>query len=161
MRLLGAVLVVCAFGGAGMAAVGELERRVRLLRDMELVTERMHTEVCLRLAPLPAVLRTMAKEWPRYFAGAESTADRLADVPFAELWSACVRRIGLPSEPETAMIRLGAALSEGEPPERAFAGCQAELARMRNRENERKEKNARLYLSAGLAFGCLVVIVLV
>ena len=160
MRLLGAAMIISAFGGAGLAAALELEKRFRLLREAERITEHMRTEVCLRRRPLPEVLSALSEAFPRRFAGADRLERQLAEISFAELWRACIKKNTFPPEAETALIRLGEELTLGEPPERVFSRCQDDLGRLREQTREQKEKNARLYPAAGLALGCLLVIVL-
>ena len=160
MRLLGAALVIGAFGGAGLAAVEEMERQLRLLREMERAVGLMRTEVCRRHTALPDMLAVLASEYPARFSGAEESGGRLSEQPFSELWESCVRRIELPAEAEQSLIRLGSELSGGFAPEDSFSHCTDELHRLIVQAAEKKNQNARLYLAGGAALGCMVVIVL-
>lgn len=160
MRLLGAAMLIAACGGAGLGAARELERRCRLLRDMERVTARMRTEVCLRRLPLPEVLRVLSEAYPDRFAGAGRTAACLPDVAFGELWSACIKALALPPEAEEAMRLLGEELALGTEPEAAFDRCREELSRARSAAGEQKRERSKLYVTAGFSLGCLVAVAL-
>ena len=160
MKLLGAMLVLIACGGAGTLAVQELEHRIRRLREAEELTLQMRREVCTHRLPLPEVIALLAEERPGRFAGTETLGEALADMPFAALWRTMMRTLGLPPEAERAMISLGEELSAGSPPEETFERCLSSLGTCLAQARESKEKNARLYLAASFAAGSLLVIVL-
>ncbi len=160
MRALGAAMILAACGGAGWSAARDLDRQVRLLRDMGRAADRLRTEICLRRQPLPEAFRMLAVTYPAYFSGAEEAEKLFPELSFTELWRAAVRGIGLAEEAERALLGLVEDLAAGEPPEDAFDRCREELRRELALSEERRAKNARLYMAAGAALGSLVVIVL-
>lgn len=157
---LGAVMVLLAGGGLGLAAVCEMARGIRQTEDMARIVGRMRTEICLRQQPLPTLLKALEQAEPAYFRGAGACAGQLRDIPFEALWTACIRAIRLPAPVEEALCRLGGSLSRGDPPQEAFAVCLEQLEELRGTLKKRREELGRVYVAAGFAVGGLFVIVL-
>ena len=161
MRVLGAAMIIAAFGGAGLAASGELDRRFRLLRELKAAAERMRTLVCLDRLALPEALWELAKAYPTLFGATEEISSALGEASFPELWIACVERIAPPAEAASALRQLGEALLAGEEPTRVFERALGELSRAEEASRRRREQDLRLYPAVGLSLGCLLAIVLV
>ena len=155
---LGSALVILAGGMTGFCLYSELVRSLRRIEALQSVTEIFRTEICIRLRPLPeAAARALDGIPGKHISGTE-LAGRLRDKTFSDLWSEEIRSVGLPAEAEDHLFRLGEALSEREPAERAFNACELALGRIADGLRRKAEENRRLYLAVGFSAGCMVCI---
>ena len=156
-RLAGAVLVILMSGWLGVSAAGALGRRVALSRRLRSCVERMRTEICIRRLSLPEALESIKRSCPELFTVRED-GESIYLRSFSEMWSGTVRAMGLPGEEAETMLRLGASLSGGEDPERAFEAAIRELEEEHAALCARRRERSRLYAALGFALGGMAVI---
>jgi len=152
-RWIGAVLLVAGCGLIGIGQSRRLCERVRVLRSLLIRLQRLKTEVCCLLTPLPEVLEILC--------GVKVDGTKLRNCSFLELWCRETERLGLPN-PETEVLEeLGIALSRGDEPERAFRAAAERLTALLHEAENEAERKCRLCSSLGICAGVLLVIVLI
>ena len=167
IRLLGALLT--AGGGAflGLSAARRLKRRARVLRQLAGALEQMDREVAFRLTPMPRLMEQLAA-WPEpvgtLFANCRKGMEALGEQSLAEIWRRALAETDLDLEGRAAAVldELGEVLGRFEESglRCALARAAAELAREGELAREDGEKRGRMYQVLGLAWGGLLVILL-
>ena len=167
IRLLGALLT--AGGGAflGLSAARRLKRRARVLRQLAGALEQMDREVAFRLTPMPRLMEQLAA-WPEpvgtLFANCRKGMEALGEQSLAEIWRRALAETDLDLEGRAAAVldELGEVLGRFEESgvRSALARAAAELAREGELAREDGEKRGRMYQVLGLAWGGLLVILL-
>ena len=167
IRLLGALLT--AGGGAflGLSAARRLKRRARVLRQLAGALEQMDREVAFRLTPMPRLMEQLAA-WPEpvgtLFANCRKGMEALGEQSLAEIWRRALAETDLDLEGRAAAVldELGEVLGRFEESglRSALARAGAELAREGELAREDGEKRGRMYQVLGLAWGGLLVILL-
>lgn len=167
IRLIGALLT--AGGGAflGLSAARRLKRRARVLRQLAGALEQMDREVAFRLTPMPRLMEQLAA-WPEpvgtLFANCRKGMEALGEQSLAEIWRRALAETDLDLEGRAAAVldELGEVLGRFEESglRSALARAAAELAREGELAREDGEKRGRMYQVLGLAWGGLLVILL-
>ena len=167
IRLVGALLT--AGGGAflGLSAARRLKRRARVLRQLAGALEQMDREVAFRLTPMPRLMEQLAA-WPEpvgtLFANCRKGMEALGEQSLAEIWRRALAETDLDLEGRAAAVldELGEVLGRFEESglRSALARAAAELAREGELAREDGEKRGRMYQVLGLAWGGLLVILL-
>ncbi len=157
---LGSALVILAGGMTGLSLYSELVKSLRRVAAMQSVLEVFRTETCIRLRPLPEAAARALEGFPGKSGCGEKMAARIRDETFSALWAEEICGAKLPAEGERCLLRLGEALSEGEPAERAFGACELTLSRVADRLRRKAEASRSLYLAVGFSSGCMLSLLL-
>ena len=153
IRWAGAAMLMAACGGVGAAHSRELRNRVKTLHELLKRLERMKTEVCCLLTPLPEVLG--------FLCDTAIEECEIKECSLSEIWCREVATLNLPA-PEASVLReLGLALSRGDEPERAFRAAKERLQSLLKEAENDAEKKCRLSSALGICAGILLVLVLI
>ena len=157
---VGAALVVLSGAGFGLAALRELDEALSSAREIKRMVEAMRTEVCCRMRPMPEVLAELARAQPELLRGAADLPSRLKERPFKAIWADWVSASDLPAPLRAVLLDLGNGLADGDPPEEVFRRCVTSLDDLIGQAAERRQRNGRLCLAAGLSLGGMIAILL-
>ena len=120
---MGAGLILLSCLTMGVMKSLELKRSVRSLEEAVQIAERMRSAICAWRQPLPKMLYELQNAFPRRFCQAGDTYSQVRDVPFSAYWRACLSASGLCEEAVLILYEAGAAVAQGEPPERVMDLC--------------------------------------
>ena len=138
-----------------------------MLRQLAGALEQMDREVAFRLTPMPRLMEQLAA-WPEpvgtLFANCRKGMEALGEQSLAEIWRRALAETDLDLEGRAAAVldELGEVLGRFEESglRSALARAAAELAREGELAREDGEKRGRMYQVLGLAWGGLLVILL-
>jgi stage III sporulation protein AB len=168
-KLMGALLLVCAGGAAGIGRSRQLRLRVRSLCALTDALALMQNGICRLLTPLPELAARLALEAPEparpLFAALLSELHALGERPFSELWAAAVETarptLLLRGEETEALCVLGLSLGGGaQEQEKALESVSARLEIALTAARAEAETRCRLYTALGLSSGLLLSIML-
>ena len=165
MKLIGALALVLASAGMGLAEALRLRRRARLTADLAAGLELLRGEIVSRLAPLPEAAERLARYGPEpargFYAAVCAGLENLGGAEFSEIWRRALGLLDLPDPARAAMENLGGSLGRYGAAEQAAAisACEQEL----RREAERAAQEAQVMgrLRAGLAAGAGLILAIV
>lgn len=165
---MGALLTVGGGAFLGFDAHRWLRRRARVLRQLAGALEQMDREIAFRLTPMPQLMEELAADYPppvgTLFANCRKGMEELGERPLAEIWRQALADTPLDLEGRAAGIldELGEVLGRFEESglRSALARAVAELTREGELAREDGEKRGRMYQVLGLAWGGLLVILL-
>lgn len=158
MRFAGAALLLVSCGGIGAAKVRSLRVVIRNTAELLRALDRMETEICIRRRTLPEAAALLETECPRCFSGLGDIDSMLRDKPFSVVWNDHFLALELSDQAKSAVCTLGEDLSSGARPETAFSACRRQLQATEDVMKKTLERNGKVYIAAGLAAGCLLVI---
>lgn len=165
---MGALLTVGGGAFLGFDAHRRLRRRARVLRQLAGALEQMDREIAFRLTPMPRLMEELAADYPppvgTLFANCRKGMEELGERSLAEIWRQALADTPLDLEGRAAGIldELGEVLGRFEESglRSALARAVAELTREGELAREDGEKRGRMYQVLGLAWGGLLVILL-
>ena len=165
---MGALLTVGGGAFLGYDAHGRLKRGARVLRQLAGALEQMDREIAFRLTPMPQLMEELAADYPppvgTLFANCRKGMEELGERSLAEIWRQALADTPLDLEGRAAGIldELGEVLGRFEESglRSALARAVAELTREGELAREDGEKRGRMYQVLGLAWGGLLVILL-
>ena len=165
---MGALLTVGGGAFLGYDAHRRLRRRARVLRQLAGALEQMDREIAFRLTPMPQLMEELAADYPppvgTLFANCRKGMKELGERSLAEIWRQALADTPLDLEGRAAGIldELGEVLGRFEESglRSALARAVAELTREGELAREDGEKRGRMYQVLGLAWGGLLVILL-
>ena len=165
---MGALLTVGGGAFLGFDAHRRLRRRARVLRQLAGALEQMDREIAFRLTPRPQLMEELAADYPppvgTLFANCRKGMEELGERSLAEIWRQALADTPLDLEGRAAGIldELGEVLGRYEESglRSALARAVAELTREGELAREDGEKRGRMYQVLGLAWGGLLVILL-
>ena len=165
---MGALLTVGGGAFLGFDAHRRLRRRARVLRQLAGALEQMDRETAFRLTPMPQLMEELAAEYPppvgTLFANCRKGMKEMGERSLAEIWRQALADTPLDLEGRAAGIldELGEVLGRFEESglRSALARAVAELTREGELAREDGEKRGRMYQVLGLAWGGLLVILL-
>lgn len=165
MKLIGALALVLASAGMGLAEALRLRRRARLTADLAAGLELLRGEIVSRLAPLPEATERLARhglETARsFYAAVCAGLENLGGAEFGEIWAAALELLDLSDPARAALLNLGGSLGRYGAAEQAAAisACEAELRR--EAQNAAEEARVMGKLRAGLAAGGGIILAIV
>ena len=165
---MGALLTVGGGAFLGFDAHRWLRRRARVLRQLAGALEQMDREIAFRLTPMPQLMEELAADYPppvgTLFANCRKGMEELGERSLAEIWRQALADTPLDLEGRATGIldELGEVLGRFEESglRSALARAVAELTREGELAREDGEKRGRMYQVLGLAWGGLLVILL-
>lgn len=165
---MGALLTVGGGAFLGFDAHRRMRRRARVLRQLAGALEQMDREIAFRLTPMPQLMEELAADYPppvgTLFANCRKGMKELGERSLAEIWRQALADTPLDLEGRAAGIldELGEVLGRFEESglRSALARAVAELTREGELAREDGEKRGRMYQVLGLAWGGLLVILL-
>ena len=165
---MGALLTVGGGAFLGFDTHRRLRRRARVLRQLAGAREQMDREIAFRLTPMPQLMEELAADYPppvgTLFANCRKGMKELGERSLAEIWRQALADTPLDLEGRAAGIldELGEVLGRFEESglRSALARAVAELTREGDLAREDGEKRGRMYQVLGLAWGGLLVILL-
>ena len=114
MKIIGAVLLVSAFGWFGYSLVVSTRRKERLVDALAASLVILRGEITTRLTPLPDCTALLARTGPQacrgFYTDLSAALDALGEVEFADLWNTCLATLELPREARSALADLGRSL---------------------------------------------------
>lgn len=139
-----------------------------MLRQLAGALEQMDREIAFRLTPMPQLMEELAADYPppvgTLFANCRKGMEELGERSLAEIWRQALADTPLDLEGRAAGIldELGEVLGRFEESglRSALARAVAELTREGELAREDGEKRGRMYQVLGLAWGGLLVILL-
>ena len=158
MKFTGAMLLLVSCGGMGGAWAASLRRGIEDTSELIRSLERMETEICVRCRTIPETAAMLENEYPRLYSGLGDMSALLRDKSFASVWKDHFHAMDLPAGAEKAICTLGEDLACGAKPDAAFTACCRQLNSAVSEMKEQLDKNGKVYIAAGFAAGCLLVI---
>lgn len=155
MKLIGALALVLASAGMGLAEALRLRRRARLTADLAAGLELLRGEIVSRLARHgPETARS-------FYAAVCAGLENLGGAEFGEIWAAALELLDLSDPARAALLNLGGSLGRYGAAEQAAAisACEAELRR--EAQNAAEEARVMGKLRAGLAAGGGIILAIV
>ena len=114
MKLIGALALVLASAGMGLAEALRLRRRARLTADLAAGLELLRGEIVSRLAPLPEATERLARHGPEtarsFYAAVCAGLENLGGAEFGEIWAAALELLDLSDPARAALLNLGGSL---------------------------------------------------
>jgi len=168
-KLIGALLLVAAGAGMGLAKARELRFRVQSLVAILSSLEIMRGEICTRLTPLPEIFALLAAEAPEpaseFFCALKEGMSELGERSLGEIWSRALKdtpSLALKPEEERALHLFGMSLGRFDVSEQkqAIDRCMESMGRFLQKAREEVHTQGRLYTGLGLAFGMMLAVVL-
>jgi len=169
LKLVGALLLVCASAWIGFGCAGRLKGRVNDLRSFLSSTEVMEREIAFRLTATPDLLELLAQQAEEpargFFACCLAGLDRLGEKSLAEIWHSALLgcSMNLTVEDRLALDELGGMLGryDGQGQREALETIRAQLRQNLDQAQEEYRRMGRVYGALGLAAGSFVAIMLV
>ncbi len=170
LELMGALLIICSAGFAGLQVAAIFTLRSRQLRALQEVLQLLDTEIMYGATPLPAALRKVAAAGGEVIGAIFLTTGELLSTEHgytaAEAWSLALDRsaprAALNQEDRAILRSFGAALGSSD---RAEQHKHIAFAALRLRQEEEKaelarQKNERIWRYGGFLAGISVVLLL-
>ncbi len=168
LRAAGALLLVCASAGCGFQAAQRLRRRVTVLWEMEAALERMERELSYADTDMPELLGRLADGQRgvvgTFFGLCARALSRQDGRGMEQIWRESLEQSGmaLTGEETALLLKLGGVLgrydSAGQC--RVLARVRTELAGLRSKAQEDRDRLSRVYQAVGTAAGAALAILL-
>lgn len=163
MRIMGALLLVCAGAAVGLSKNLELKRRVRLLSALTAALGVMGEEIATLHTPLPELFHALAERGPEplraFFAGME---EETGSRPLSELWEERTRSLPLSSEELDALRPLGMSLGryDGDRQASEIGLVRTRLEALLEAGRAERDGRGRTYLGLGASLGAMLAVIL-
>ena len=170
LRLLGALLIVLACTGYGLARIAQLRAANAARAGVCKVLEQLRAEISERRTPMREIALLLRKDAPppcrAWFAALAEALEQPDGRRFSTLWRQTLQtRAGLPLSAEEleTLCLLGLSLGRYDAPEQCAAidRCLRELERFRIHAEEQARIRGRLYPGLGLSAGLFLAVLLI
>ncbi|HHU22981.1 MAG TPA: stage III sporulation protein AB [Clostridiales bacterium] len=168
-KFIGALLLIAAGAGMGVAKTRQLHFRVRSLSSILGSLEIMRGEICTRLTPLPELFLQLAAEAPgpadEFFSALKTGLTGLGERSLGEIWYQALEdtpSLVLKPEEERALYLFGMSLGRFDVAEQkqAIDRCMESMGRFLETARGEAQARGRLYTGLGLALGMMLAVVL-
>lgn len=164
LKLVGAVVVMCACTLCGLRAADELSSRARLLEEFALAVQVLERELSLFRPPLPSLLERMAhgrcKQVVSALEGCGAGIER--GICFTDAWEEQLEKLPLTPQENSLLRGLGQVLGryDDRGQVQAAARIREELEACAVRQRQDSRTKGRMYRVLGAAFGGFLVLAL-
>ena len=168
IRAAGAALLLCGSAFLGWLGAGQLDIRVRVIRQMLSAVQTARRELAFSLTPVPKLLSVLEQQsegqMKAFFASCREALPHLNTMSLGELWTKALKETELPAQPEELHLfaSLGEVLgrydSEGQ--EEYFSFLTEELERCQRAAEEERGRMGKVYRVLGVTAGGFLVVLL-
>ncbi len=163
LKLCGALFVFGASAWMGLTLLHRLQRRVRVLQSLIYAFSQLRTEIAFLQSPLPqAAAQAAAQTGDAVFKGFASRL-QAGDLPHAAMQAALLQTDCLTQSDFALLLRAAQPLGSSDVPAqtRHIEGVLTQLEAQLAQAQGGARTNGRLYMTAGVLGGMLLVILLI
>jgi stage III sporulation protein AB len=166
VKYIGAALIFTAGILAGACRAAAARRRVKTLYAVAAAVRIMKNEICQRLIPLPAAIKTAfsSPELRRFLEEFDALVPQIGETGFSDIWQSCCAKgfAELTDEELTCIMALGRSLGryDAAVQGQAMDGCLRQLESAYAAESAACTAYCRTSMGIGASLGAMISITL-